>query len=152
MQTVKRERRVLHFFSSHAWLLTDPRFSSEGRREIAVHRRSLASAQRYLASHRRTTKRKRLARRLASAKAETPASTVCRVFGSYCAEALQVARCESGLHTDAHNGQYLGLFQMGTAERQLFGHGNSAEEQARAALRYFISSGRDWSRWSCRPL
>ena len=31
----------------------------------------------------------------------------------------------------AQNGQYLGLFQMGSYERQLFGHGETAHEQAR---------------------
>ena len=76
---------------------------------------------------------------------------ICRVFGSYCQQALAVSRCESGLRTDAQNGQYLGLFQMGSNERRLFGHGDSAAEQARAAHRYFVASGRDWSPWSCKP-
>ena len=73
------------------------------------------------------------------------------MFGPNCSDAIVVAYCESRLHTDARNGQYLGLFQMGVLARQLFGHGSTAEEQARAALHYFIASGRDWSPWSCRP-
>ena len=77
--------------------------------------------------------------------------TICRIFGPDCADAVSVARCESGLRTDAVNGQYLGLFQMSSLARELFGHGDSAEEQSRAALRYFVQSGRDWSPWSCRP-
>jgi hypothetical protein len=40
---------------------------------------------------------------------------------------------------------------MGSSERQLFGHGVSALAQARAAYRYFVRSGRDWSPWSCKP-
>ena len=42
------------------------------------------------------------------------------MFGDHCREALQVSRCESGLSTTAQNGQYLGLFQMGSSERRLF--------------------------------
>ena len=50
----------------------------------------------------------------------------------------------------AQNGQDRGLFQMGSYERQLFGHGDSAHAQAVSAHRYFVRSGRDWSPWSCR--
>ena len=148
----KRDRQVLRFFGNHRWLLSDPRFEAEARRQIAVHQTSLAIAERYLAAHRRQVRqKKRLVRRLAAARIETPATTICRVFGPYCGEALQVARCESGLRTDAQNGQYLGLFQMGSQERRLFGHGVTAEAQARAAFRYFLTSGSDWSPWSCKP-
>ena len=147
--TVKRDRQVLRFFGNHGWLLTDLRFATEAKRQIAAHRRSLA--ERYLATHRTKVRQKQLARRLAAVRVEMPAATVCRVFGAYCNEALQVARCESGLRTDAQNGQYLGLFQMGLQARRLFGHGNTAEIQARAARRYFLASGHDWSPWSCRP-
>jgi hypothetical protein len=89
----------------------------------------------------------RLARRLSHA---TPKVAICEVFGRYCHQALAVAWCESGHETTARNGQYLGLFQMGTYARQIAGHGDSAYEQARAAYRFFTLSGRDWSPWSCR--
>lgn len=79
-----------------------------------------------------------------------PKAAICAVFGDDCQEALAVAWCESRLSTKAQNGQYLGLFQMGSYERRLFGHGPSAHQQAQAAHRYFIRSGRDWSPWSCR--
>jgi hypothetical protein len=79
-----------------------------------------------------------------------PRSAICTVFGPYCEEALAVAWCESRFRTTAQNGQYLGLFQMGSYERQLFGHGRSARDQALAAHRYFVRSGRDWSPWGCR--
>jgi hypothetical protein len=79
-----------------------------------------------------------------------PRAAICSIFGSYCHEALAVAWCESRLSTTAQNGQYLGLFQMGTYERRLFGHGSTARDQAVAAHRYFVRSGRDWSPWSCR--
>jgi hypothetical protein len=152
--TARRDRQVLRFFAHHQWLLTDPRFSTVARRQVATHRRSLRAAQRVLAAARRRAalrRRERLVRRLAAVRIETPSQTICRVFGPDCADALTVARCESRLHTDARNGQYLGLFQMSYLARQLFGHGDSAEEQARAAFRYFVASGRDWSPWSCRP-
>ena len=82
-----------------------------------------------------------------------PEKAICHVFrGRYCAEALGVTACEAGPSRTprAHNGQYLGVFQMGSSERRLFGHGASVLEQARAAWRYFDRSGRDWSPWSCR--
>ena len=86
-------------------------------------------------------------RRLA---AMPPRQAICDVFGSYCDEAVAVAWCESRLRPTAQNGQYLGLFQMGDSERRLYGHGPSAHDQAIAAHRYFIRSGRNWSPWSCR--
>ena len=76
---------------------------------------------------------------------------ICRIFGRYCREALAVSRCESGLSTTAQNGEYLGLFQMGTDERRLFGHGSSALEQAKAAYKYFVAAGHGWDPWSCKP-
>jgi len=90
-------------------------------------------------------------RRLAAYRAATPASVICRVFGDHCQEALQVSRCESGLTTTAQNGQYLGLFQMGSNERRIYGHGSTATAQASAAHRYFIDSGSNWGPWSCKP-
>jgi hypothetical protein len=81
---------------------------------------------------------------------ERNAAVICKVFGPHCQQAIRVARCESGLTIGAENGQYLGLFQMGSHERRLFGHGETARDQAVAAHRYFVRSGRDWSPWSCR--
>lgn len=93
--------------------------------------------------------RRQQARRLAAAP---PKIAICHVFGRrYCRQALSVAWCESRYSTTAQNGQYLGLFQMGWSERQLFGHGRTALAQARAAHRYFVLSGRDWSPWGCKP-
>ena len=89
----------------------------------------------------------RLARRLSHA---SPKVAICEVFGRYCEQALAVAWCESGHQTTARNGQYLGLFQMGDYARQVAGHGDTAYQQARAAYRFFVLSGRDWSPWSCR--
>ena len=150
---MQHEREVLRFFSHHRWLLSDTRFAAEARRQIALHRANLARALAQSKAQARTMalRRKRLARRLTVARPETPQVVICRIFGSYCGEALRVSRCESGFHTDAQNGQYLGLFQMGSSERRIFGHGGSAEEQATAAHRYFVVSGRDWSPWSCKP-
>ena len=76
---------------------------------------------------------------------------ICKVFGPHCQEALNVAWCESKWYVWAQNGQYLGLFQMGSWERRTYGHGSGAWAQARAAYRYFVASGRDWSPWACKP-
>lgn len=76
---------------------------------------------------------------------------ICKTFGRYCGQALRVSWCESRWYVWAENGQYLGLFQMGSNERRIYGHGPGAWAQARAAYRYFVASGRDWSPWSCKP-
>lgn len=62
-----------------------------------------------------------------------------------------MAQCESGYRTDAQNGQYLGLFQMGDWARAAYGHGASAHEQAKAAHELFVDTGRTWQPWSCKP-
>lgn len=119
-------------------------------REYTPHRLQLVSA-RWSAAALRSRLRPRAPRGLALQSVRTPQAAICRVFGSFCVEALQVARCESRLRTWARNGEYLGLFQMGSAARALFGHGSTAFEQALAAHRYFVFSGRDWSPWNCKP-
>jgi hypothetical protein len=99
----------------------------------------------------RRTTAERMRGRIAPERSRTPQQVVCRVFRRDCRDALRVAHCESRFRTDATNGQYLGLFQMGSTARSLYGHGATAVVQARAAHRYFVDSGRDWSPWSCRP-
>ena len=66
-------------------------------------------------------------------------------------EAFDVIACGTGgaYNTNARNGQYLGLFQMGAWARARFGHGQTARAQARAAYRYWRVSG--WSGWECKP-
>jgi hypothetical protein len=72
-------------------------------------------------------------------------------FGKYCGQALRVAYCESRFNIWARNGQYFGLFQMGSHERATYGDGYNAWAQSRAAFRYFLDSGRGWGPWSCKP-
>ncbi len=86
----------------------------------------------------------------ASVQPVSPSVAICQVFGPYCAQALRVARCESGLRTWAANGQYLGLFQMGAVARARYGHSPDAYGQARAAYRYFRDSGYRWGPWTCK--
>lgn len=68
-------------------------------------------------------------------------------------EAINVSYCETGgtFSVWAENGQYLGMFQMGSSERAQYGHGNTPWAQAQAAHRYYVASGRDWSPWECKP-
>jgi hypothetical protein len=80
-----------------------------------------------------------------------PTEAILHVFGPYGAEALRVASCESGRGVNASNGQYLGMFQMGSYARARYGHGYTPLVQAKAAYAYFVDSGRDWSPWSCKP-
>jgi hypothetical protein len=158
VKSVRKDESVIRFFSEHKWLLSDSRFSKEARYRLATARHHLAAtrakasaARRELAGHKRKVAAAEQSRRLASLN-RTPRKAICHVFGNrYCREALRVARCESNYHTSAQNGQYLGLFQMGSSERRLFGHGRTALEQSRAAHRYFMRTGKDWSPWSCKP-
>lgn len=86
------------------------------------------------------------------AQVEQAKVAIRKVFGPYSSQALAVASCESGLSVRAYNGQYLGLFQMGSYARSAYGHHpTSPWVQARAAYRYFVASGKDWSPWSCQP-
>jgi hypothetical protein len=78
-------------------------------------------------------------------------SAICAVFGNRCSEAIAVARCESTLNTGATNGQYEGLFQMGSNERSIYGGGSDVYSQVKSAYNYFVNSGSDWSPWSCKP-
>lgn len=151
LSTMKKDQQVLRFFEGHGWLLNDPRFAVEAKKQLRLHTLSLTRTQQDAAVARTAIAHRAQTRRLAAVVAATPRSVICRVFGDYCREALAVSRCESGLRTDAQNGQYLGLFQMGSSERRLFGHGPSVAEQVTAAHRYFVASGRDWSPWSCKP-
>jgi hypothetical protein len=151
VRSLRHDRRVISFFEHHRWLLSDPRFGREAKRQLRSHRAHLAVARRKLAATRAAIARRKHQRQLVVARARTPQAVICRVFGPYCKEALTVASCESGLQTVAQNGEYVGLFQMGSSERRLFGHGPSVEEQVRAAYRYFVATGRDWSPWSCKP-
>lgn len=88
-----------------------------------------------------------------TAKADTTQTkkAICGVFGAYCSQALRVAFCESGYNVWARNGQYLGLFQMGSYARSRYGHGYDPWTQARAAYRYFRDSGYGWGPWTCKP-
>lgn len=81
----------------------------------------------------------------------TNAKIIRYVFQQYGDQAVRVARCESGLSVYAHNGQYLGLFQMGSFARAKYGHSNNPWQQSLAAYRYFMDAGHNWSPWSCKP-
>ena len=120
-----------------------------------VCRHGRAYSRRWHCAARRWTTRE-LRETLAIISLRDPVTAIGIVFGPYARAAVAVASCESGSYwparaTYAANGEYLGMFQMGESERRLFGHGPSAIAQARAAFRYFVASGRDWSPWTCKP-
>ena len=104
--------------------------------------RSRALVARTAADYMEVVRRRRLA---------NPTEAILHVFGRYGDEALRVASCESGRGVNAQNGQYLGMFQMGSYARARYGHSYTALGQARSAYAYFVASGRDWSPWSCKP-
>jgi len=150
LDTARRLRGTVSFFESHRLLLSSTVTGRSARASLAHTKRRLARVRREIAYYRHLIA-KRDARREARRLAKAPPTVAIRaVFGRYAEQAIGVAWCESRLTTTAQNGQYLGLFQMGSNERRLFGHGSTAHEQALAAHRYFVVSGRDWSPWSCR--
>ena len=142
---LRKYRGTIRFFENHRSLLATGERQTQAQLSLA-HARTRVRQLRKTVAALRAKIHARDGRRLAKLP---PRKAICTVFGSYCQEAIAVAWCESRLLTTAQNGQYLGLFQMGSYERSLFGHGMSAHAQASAAHRYFVLSGRDWSPWGC---
>lgn len=142
----RKHRGMIRFFARHPHLLRSPEHGQRARAGLATARAELPRIEREIATLRRQIAA-REEKRLASLP---PKRAICEVFDEHCDEALSVAWCESRYQTTARNGQYLGLFQMGSSERRMFGHGPTAYEQSKAAYRYFVVSGRDWSPWGCR--
>ncbi len=150
LRAVRKYRSTIRFFESHRQLMDS---KEHGVTALAALRRAhhrLARVTREAAHYRRIVRAQAAQRRARVLAKAPPRTAICEVFGPYCQQAIAVAWCESRLSTTAQNGEYLGLFQMGSNERRLFGHGDTALDQAVAAHRYFMSSGRDWSPWSCR--
>jgi hypothetical protein len=146
LAALRKYRGTVRFYETHRSLLAagDQRSTAKSKLVHAKKRvRQLTRTVNVLRAKIRVRDERRLAKL-------PPKQAICDVFGPYCEQAVAVAWCESRLQTTAQNGQYLGLFQMGSYERDLFGHGATARDQALAAHRYFVVSGRDWSPWSCR--
>ncbi len=134
VRNLAHARGTVRFFKNH------PPASERGKYEAAWHKKAIVWLKRELAETIRAILR----------RASAP-FVILSVFGKDGPAALRVAWCESRLYPGAVNGQYLGLFQMGSYARSRYGHGPDAWTQARAAYRYFVDSGRDWSPWSCKP-
>jgi len=143
---LRKYRGSIRFFENRRSLFVASAQHTQVRSSLAYAKKRVRQLTTAVAALRAKV-RARTAQELASLP---PRAAICTVFGSHCQEALAIAWCESRLSTRAQNGQYLGLFQMGSYERQLFGHGQSARDQAVAAHQYFVRSGRDWSPWACR--
>ena len=146
LAALRKYRGAIGFYRTHRSLLSSGTRQEHAKSNLAYAERRVRQLSTTVAALRMRV-RAREVRRLASLP---PRKAICAVFADDCHAAIAVASCESHLQTTAQNGQYLGLFQMGSYERQLFGHGPTAHEQAVAAHRYFLRSGRDWSPWSCR--
>jgi len=147
LAAVRKCRATIAFFRNHRWLLSSDEHRQNANAALLRAERRLVELSKEIAAL-QSALQQREARRQA---AESPKAAICGVFRRYCRQAIAVAWCESRLTTTAQNGEYLGLFQMGSYERKLFGHGPTAHAQAAAAHAYFVHSGRDWSPWSCKP-
>jgi hypothetical protein len=146
----RKLRSAIRSFEARRSLTLAGEQGEVARTALRRAKRGLARATKEIAYYRGLIRMREQRQRMRRLIAAAPREAICGVFGPYCDEAIDVAWCESRLSTSARNGQYLGLFQMGSNERRLFGHGDSAHAQAVAAHRYFVRSGRDWSPWSCR--
>lgn len=145
LTALRKYRGTIRFFENHRSLLATGG-QPKARSSLAVAHARVRQLTAGVAALRAKI-RARDGRKLAKLP---PRKAICSVFGADCEEAVAVAWCESRLNPTAQNGQYRGLFQMGTYERSLFGHGSTAHDQSIAAHRYFVRSGRDWSPWACR--
>jgi len=153
---VRHDQHVVGFFGNHRWMLARyNRYRPSATRELQFHQAQLRWTTVELLKTQRAIERRNQRRnqRLLAARLRhsSPVAAIRHVFGSYWQQAVAVARCESGLSVWAQNGQYLGLFQMGSSERSIYGHGSTPLAQAIAAHRYFVASGHDWSPWQCKP-
>lgn len=148
---IRHDRQVLRFSEHRSMLARHNPYRAEVTRQVRLHRSQLRWTTLELIETRTAIQSRARRARTRALRRATPHSAIRAVFGGYAGQALAVARCESGLSTGAQNGQYRGLFQMGSNERALYGHGGSAYAQARAAYRYFVASGRDWRPWGCKP-
>jgi lysozyme-like protein len=146
LEALRKYQGTVRFFETHRSLLSSSKERTQATAALAYAKRRVHHLSKTVALLQARIQQ-RDAHRLADLE---PKAAICTVFGDDCQEAVAVAWCESHLSTTAQNGQYLGLFQMGSYERRLFGHGPTAHAQALAAHRYFVRSGRDWSPWSCR--
>jgi len=147
VDSARKHRGTVRFFEKRPGLLRSEKHGTWARAALRRAERRLARVTSSIAGLERT-----LALREGRRRAKLrPRAAICDVFKRHCLQAVSVAWCESRLRTGARNGQYVGLFQMGSHERRVFGHGPTAHDQSRAAYRYFIRSGRDWSPWSCKP-
>jgi hypothetical protein len=63
-------------------------------------------------------------------------------------QAFDIAWCESRYSVRARNGQYLGLWQLGSWARARYGHGTTVRAQAHAAHALYHDYG--WRQWQCR--
>lgn len=167
---VAHSTHVLAFFQHHRRLLLPAQHTCRGilaptiawceraRAEVraarwlhnlAAHRLVFARARdaRYAAESRQ---REVVAQALREASVN-PVAAIEYVFGPYASQALQVSRCESGYNVWATNGQYHGLFQMGSSERAIYGDAVDPLGQARAAYAYFTAAGHSWGPWACKP-
>lgn len=147
LRDARRHRGTIRFFKNRRYLLRADDHAAKAQKALRRAHYRLAKTRREIASIRRELRKRERVRRAAL----PPRKAICEVFGDrYCGEAISVAWCESRLVTTARNGQYLGIFQMGSYARDLYGHGDTAYDQAEAAHGYFVDSGRDWSPWTCR--
>lgn len=158
VEALRQERQVTRSAARHDWHVHGRRLASAAPRQLVLHRSSTRATARLAIvvsmKLRRLHAREshRATRRAVALRSAPPRKAICAVFGArHCRDAIAVAHCESRLTTTARNGQYLGLFQMGSTARRTYGHGTSPYAQAKAAHAYFVASGRDWSPWSCKP-
>ncbi len=83
-----------------------------------------------------------------TSSASVPA-LICRVFGAVCAEAQRIAYTESRYSTSAANGQYLGIFQMGSGERATYATIGYTTAYQQIVAAHNLYRARGFEPWTC---
>ena len=68
LSTMKKDQQVLRFFEAHGWLLSDPRFAAEAKRQLRLHTPSLTRTQRKAAAAKIALARRAKSRQLAGGR------------------------------------------------------------------------------------
>ena len=82
LSTMKKDQQVLRFLDKHRWLLSDPRFEADAKRQLRLHTLSLAHTKKMAAQAKRAlaarAKVQAKVRHLAAVEAAKPENVICQ--------------------------------------------------------------------------
>ena len=133
LAAIRKYRGTIRFFKTHRRILSSAEHRTSARSAVAHAELRVRQLTTTIAALRSKIRNRDARRR----DGLPPKAAICSVFGRT-AGGRRRGLVRVAPRDAAQNGQYLGLFQMGSYERRLFGHGSSAHDQAMAARRYFV--------------